>query len=96
MDPRAQRPELWDLYNTRHRPGEHFRVFPLSNWTELDIWQYIDEQDLELPQIYFAHRRTVFRRTGMLLAVGPGPSRAPASLASSPSRRPCGTGRSAT
>ena len=70
-DPRAQRPELWDLYNTRHRPGEHFRVFPLSNWTELDIWQYIDEQDLELPQIYFAHRRTVFRRTGMLLAVGP-------------------------
>ena len=70
-DPRAQRPELWDLYNTRHRPGEHFRVFPLSNWTELDIWQYVDEQKLELPQIYFAHRRTVFRRTGMLLAVGP-------------------------
>jgi len=70
-DPRAQRPELWDLYNTRHRPGEHFRVFPLSNWTELDIWQYVDEQDLELPQIYFAHQRTVFRRSGMLLAVGP-------------------------
>jgi sulfate adenylyltransferase subunit 2 len=70
-DPRAQRPELWQLYNTRHRPGEHFRVFPLSNWTELDIWQYVDEQKLELPQIYFAHRRAVFRRSGMLLAVGP-------------------------
>jgi sulfate adenylyltransferase subunit 2 len=70
-DPRAQRPELWNLYNTRHRPGEHFRVFPLSNWTELDIWQYVEEENLELPPIYFAHRRTVFRRTGMLLAVGP-------------------------
>jgi sulfate adenylyltransferase subunit 2 len=70
-DPRAQRPELWNLYNTRHHPGEHFRVFPLSNWTELDIWQYIEEQNLELPPIYFAHRRLVFRRTGMLLAVGP-------------------------
>ena len=70
-DPRAQRPELWNLYNTRHRPGEHFRVFPLSNWTELDIWQYVEEQQLALPPIYFAHRRTVFRRTGMLLAVGP-------------------------
>jgi sulfate adenylyltransferase subunit 2 len=63
-DPRAQRPELWNLYNT-------FRVFPLSNWTELDIWQYVEEQHLTLPPIYFAHRRTVFRRTGMLLAVGP-------------------------
>jgi sulfate adenylyltransferase subunit 2 len=70
-DPRAQRPELWQLYNTRLRPGEHFRVFPLSNWTELDVWQYVDEQKLELPRIYFAHRRTVFRRAGMLLAVGP-------------------------
>jgi len=70
-DPRAQRPELWNLYNTRHWPGEHFRVFPLSNWTELDIWQYVEEQHLALPSIYFAHRRTVFRRTGMLLAVGP-------------------------
>ncbi len=70
-DPRAQRPELWNLYNTRHRPGEHFRVFPLSNWTELDIWQYVEEQQLALPPIYFAHRRTVFRRTGMLLATGP-------------------------
>lgn len=70
-DPRAQRPELWNLFNTRHRPGEHFRVFPLSNWTELDIWQYVDEQKLELPSIYYAHRRPVFRRGGMLLAVGP-------------------------
>ncbi|HLI43518.1 MAG TPA: sulfate adenylyltransferase subunit CysD [Acidimicrobiales bacterium] len=70
-DPRAQRPELWNLYNTRHRPGEHFRVFPLSNWTELDIWQYIDLEKIPLPPIYFAHRRQVFRRGGMLLAVGP-------------------------
>ena len=69
-DPRAQRPELWNLYNTRHRPGEHFRVFPLSNWTELDIWQYISQEHLELPSIYFAHKREVFRRDGMLLAVG--------------------------
>jgi sulfate adenylyltransferase subunit 2 len=70
-DPRAQRPELWNLYNTRHRPGEHFRVFPLSNWTELDIWQYIETEAVPLPSIYFAHKRPVFRRGGMLLAVGP-------------------------
>jgi sulfate adenylyltransferase subunit 2 len=70
-NPRAQRPELWNVYNTRHREGEHFRVFPLSNWTELDIWQYIDEQKIPLPGIYFAHKRQVFRRNGMLLAVGP-------------------------
>ncbi len=70
-DPRAQRPELWSLYNTRHRPGEHFRVFPLSNWTELDIWQYIDSEQIPLPSIYFAHSREVFRRNGMLLALGP-------------------------
>jgi sulfate adenylyltransferase subunit 2 len=70
-DPRAQRPELWNLYNTKHHPGEHFRVFPLSNWTELDIWQYIDSEQIPLPSIYFSHRRTVFRRAGMLLAVGP-------------------------
>ncbi|MGA9078499.1 MAG: sulfate adenylyltransferase subunit CysD [Acidimicrobiales bacterium] len=70
-DPRAQRPELWNLYNTRHRPGEHFRVFPLSNWTELDVWQYVGREHLELPSIYFAHDREVFRRDGMLLAVGP-------------------------
>ena len=70
-DPKNQRPELWNLYNGRHRNGEHFRVFPLCNWTELDIWQYIAEEEIELPSIYFAHRRKVFRRDGMLLAVGP-------------------------
>ncbi|HLI16114.1 MAG TPA: sulfate adenylyltransferase subunit CysD [Acidimicrobiales bacterium] len=70
-DPRAQRPELWNLYNGRHRPGEHLRVFPLSNWTELDVWQYIAREGIEVPSIYFAHRREVFRRDGMLLAVGP-------------------------
>jgi sulfate adenylyltransferase subunit 2 len=70
-DPKNQRPELWNLYNGRHRPGEHIRVFPLSNWTELDIWQYITEERVELPSIYFAHRRQVIRRDGMLLAVGP-------------------------
>jgi sulfate adenylyltransferase subunit 2 len=68
-DPKNQRPEIWSLYNGRHRKGEHIRVFPLSNWTELDIWQYVLEQDIELPQIYFAHKRQVFRRDGMLMAV---------------------------
>ena len=68
-DPKNQRPELWSLYNGRHRKGEHIRVFPLSNWTELDIWQYIDEEQIEVPSIYFAHHRPVFRRDGMLLAV---------------------------
>jgi sulfate adenylyltransferase subunit 2 len=68
-DPKNQRPELWSLYNGRHRKGEHIRVFPLSNWTELDIWQYIAEEKIELPLIYFAHRREVFRREGMLMAV---------------------------
>ena len=70
-DPKAQRPELWNLYNGRIRKGEHVRVFPLSNWTELDVWQYIEEEHLEVPSIYFAHRRDVFRRDGMLLAVSP-------------------------
>ena len=70
-DPKNQRPELWGLYNGRHRTGEHIRVFPLSDWTELDIWQYIDQEEIEIPSIYFAHRREVFRRDGMLLAVGP-------------------------
>src|SRR3954468_22547551 len=70
-DPKNQRPELWSLYNGRHHPGEHMRVFPLSNWTELDIWQYIADEGIELPPIYYAHRREVFRRDGMLLAVGP-------------------------
>jgi sulfate adenylyltransferase subunit 2 len=68
-DPKNQRPELWSLYNGRHRKGEHIRVFPLSNWTELDIWQYIENEDIPLPSIYFAHRRPVFRRDGMLMAV---------------------------
>ncbi|MGW0661556.1 sulfate adenylyltransferase subunit CysD [Streptodolium elevatio] len=68
-DPKNQRPELWNLYNGRHRPGEHIRVFPLSNWTELDIWQYIADEGIELPPLYYAHRRTVFERDGMLLAV---------------------------
>jgi len=67
-DPKNQRPELWNLYNGRHRQGEHIRVFPLSNWTELDIWQYIAGERVELPGIYFAHRRRVFERDGMWLA----------------------------
>jgi sulfate adenylyltransferase subunit 2 len=70
-DPKNQRPELWSLFNGRHRPGEHIRVFPLSDWTELDIWQYVADEGIELPSIYYAHRRPVFRRDGMLLAVGP-------------------------
>jgi sulfate adenylyltransferase subunit 2 len=67
-DPKRQRPELWNIYNGRIRRGEHVRVFPLSNWTELDVWQYIAEEDLEVPNIYFAHEREVFRRDGMLYA----------------------------
>jgi len=70
-DPKAQRPELWSLYNGRVRRGEQVRVFPLSNWTELDVWQYIDEEDLEVPSIYFAHDREVFARDGMLYATSP-------------------------
>jgi sulfate adenylyltransferase subunit 2 len=68
-NPRAQRPELWNLYNARIRKGEHIRVFPISNWTELDVWQYIARENLELPKIYFAHERDVFRRDGMIYAV---------------------------
>jgi sulfate adenylyltransferase subunit 2 len=68
-DPKNQRPELWSLYNGKHRKGEHIRVFPISNWTELDIWQYVKEEEIDLPQIYFAHEREVFERDGMLLAV---------------------------
>jgi sulfate adenylyltransferase subunit 2 len=68
-DPKRQRPELWNLYNGRIRRGEHVRVFPLSNWTELDVWQYIATEGLEVPSIYFAHEREVFRRDGMLYAV---------------------------
>jgi sulfate adenylyltransferase subunit 2 len=67
-DPKAQRPELWSLYNGRHRRGEHIRVFPISNWTELDIWQYVKTERIDLPSIYFAHERRVFERDGMLLA----------------------------
>ncbi len=70
-DPKNQRPELWNLYNGRHHTGEHIRVFPLSNWTELDIWQYIKDDAVEIPSIYYAHRREVFRRDGMWLAVSP-------------------------
>ncbi len=68
-DPKNQRPELWNLYNTRIRRGEHIRVFPLSNWTELDIWAYIEREQLEIPSIYYAHEREVFERDGILLAV---------------------------
>ena len=68
-DPKNQRPELWSLYNGKHRKGEHIRVFPISNWTELDIWQYVQDEEIELPSIYFAHDREVFERDGMLLAV---------------------------
>ncbi|WP_066363015.1 sulfate adenylyltransferase subunit CysD [Herbidospora mongoliensis] len=69
-DPRRQRPELWNLYNGRHVPGEHVRVFPLSNWTELDVWQYIAAEDIALPPIYYAHERDVFDRRGMWLCPG--------------------------
>ncbi|HWE65377.1 MAG TPA: sulfate adenylyltransferase subunit CysD, partial [Acidimicrobiales bacterium] len=68
-DPKNQRPELWNLYNGRHNQGEHIRVFPLSNWTELDVWQYISEEAIDVPSIYFAHHRSVFQRDGMLMAV---------------------------
>jgi len=70
-DPKNQRPELWGIYNTRHHRGEHLRVFPLSNWTELDIWRFIADRDIDLPPLYYAHRRDVFRRDGMLMAVNP-------------------------
>ncbi|MFF3035110.1 sulfate adenylyltransferase subunit CysD [Streptomyces rubiginosohelvolus] len=69
-DPRRQRPELWQLYNGRHAAGEHVRVFPISNWTELDVWQYIERESIELPEIYFAHEREVFNRNGMWLTAG--------------------------
>jgi sulfate adenylyltransferase subunit 2 len=70
-DPKNQRPELWNLYNTRIHRGEHIRVFPLSNWTELDVWRYILREELEIPTIYFAHQRRVFEREGILLADSP-------------------------
>ena len=67
-DPKTQRPELWNIYNGRHRNGEQIRVFPISNWTELDVWQYIESEKIELPSVYFSHRRRVFERDGMLMA----------------------------
>ncbi len=70
-DPKNQRPELWDLYNGRHNPGEHIRVFPLSNWTELDVWRYIEREGIEVPSLYYAHQRPVFARDGMLLGLTP-------------------------
>src|SRR5688500_9227268 len=70
-DPRNQRPELWSLYNARVNPGEHVRVFPISNWTELDVWQYIAREKLEVPSIYYAHRRPVVRRRGLIVPVTP-------------------------
>jgi sulfate adenylyltransferase subunit 2 len=70
-DPKNQRPELWALYNGRLRRGEHFRVFPLSNWTELDVWRYIQRENIELPELYFARRRPVFRRDGLLYSPAP-------------------------
>jgi sulfate adenylyltransferase subunit 2 len=70
-DPKAQRPELWSLYNGNIRKGEHVRVFPISNWTELDVWQYIAQEKLEVPSIYFSHSRTVFERDGMIYAFNP-------------------------
>ncbi len=81
-DPKNQRPELWSLYNTRMRRGEHIRVFPLSNWTELDIWHYIEREGLEIPSIYFAHRRSVFERDGILLADHPFTNKADNEVAS--------------
>ncbi len=69
-DPRNQRPELWNLYNGRHSPGEHIRVFPLSNWTELDVWEYVEREQIELPAIYLSHEREVFNRNGMWLTAG--------------------------
>ena len=68
-DPKNQRPELWGIYNGRHRQGEHFRVFPLSNWTELDIWTFIGDHNIDLPSIYYAHTRPIFKRDNMLMAV---------------------------
>ena len=69
--PKAQRPELWSLFNTKIHPGEHFRVFPISNWTELDVWQYIDRENIELPSIYYTHKRPVVERRGLLVPITP-------------------------
>ncbi len=76
-DPKTQRPEVWNLYNGRVRRGEHVRVFPISNWAELDVWRYIERENLEVPPIYFAHQRAVFRRDGMLYAASEATERLP-------------------
>jgi len=68
-DPKGQRPELWNLYNGRHKMGEHFRIFPISNWTELDVWHYIRDEEIEIPHVYYAHNRPVFERDGMWLGI---------------------------
>src|SRR2546430_10683791 len=86
-DPKAQRPELWSLYNGRIRRGEHVRVFPISNWTELDVWQYIARERLEVPAIYFAHERHVFRRDGMLYAASDFVERLPGAAPFAPTVR---------
>ncbi|MFP4363197.1 MAG: sulfate adenylyltransferase subunit CysD [Spirochaetia bacterium] len=70
-DPKNQRPELWHIFNTQHKKGEHFRVFPLSNWTELDVWQYIKQEDITIPSLYFSHKRNVFQRDGVILGYIP-------------------------
>src|SRR5690606_22172158 len=70
-DPKNQRPELWDLYNGRKLPGEHFRAFPISNWTEMDVWQYILQENIAIPSIYFSHEREVFHRDGVIYAHSP-------------------------
>jgi sulfate adenylyltransferase subunit 2 len=70
-DPKNQRPELWNIYNARHNRGEHLRVFPISNWTEMDVWHYVLQEGLELPSVYFSHKRRVFERDGMLMAESP-------------------------
>jgi sulfate adenylyltransferase subunit 2 len=70
-DPKNQRPELWNLFNGMHRPGEHLRAFPISNWTELDVWQYIEREQIPLPSLYFTHEREIVRRDGVILALGP-------------------------
>ncbi len=93
-DPKNQRPELWDLYNGRHNPGEHIRVFPLSNWTELDVWRYIAREGIEVPSLYYAHEREVFERDGMILGVTPVSPPREGETVSAPAR--CATGRSVT
>jgi sulfate adenylyltransferase subunit 2 len=70
-DPKNQRPELWNVYNGLKRPGEHIRAFPISNWTELDVWQYIQRENIDIPSLYFTHERNVVRRDGVILALGP-------------------------